>query len=272
MTSMSETNVEQRKAWNGADGDFWVERADRLDAGVANYMEPFLDAAAIQPTDSVLDIGCGSGATTRAAAARAKQVLGVDLSGQLVELGRQRSAGIGNIRFEQADAQVHPFAEGEFDVVISRNGSMFFDDPVAAFGNIRRALKPGGRVVLLAWQPMDDNGWISTFRTILAAGRDLPKPPPEGVHPFSLGDPDRVRLLLGKAGFHDIRLTGLRKAMWFGRDTEDAVDYISNHFGGLIDAEQRDSVLAALRADVAQHQTDRGIEYDSASWLIQATG
>ncbi|WP_037250888.1 class I SAM-dependent methyltransferase [Kibdelosporangium aridum] len=267
---MGETNVEQWKSWNGGEGDFWVERADRLDEGIANYMGDFFGAAAIQPTDNVLDIGCGSGTTTRTAAASAKQVLGVDLSGQMIALARQRSQRIPNIRFEQADAQVHDFAEAAFDVAISRNGSMFFEDPVAAFTNIRHALKPGGRLVLLAWQPMDDNVWLTTFRTILAAGRDLPKPPPDGVHAFSLSDPDRGKALLGKARFDDVKMTGLTRTMYFGRDPEDAAEFIASQFHKLVDAEQRDSVLAALRTDMAKHQTERGVEYDSATWLITA--
>ncbi|WP_246364624.1 class I SAM-dependent methyltransferase [Kibdelosporangium persicum] len=268
---MVETNVEQWKSWNGDDGDFWVERADRLDEGIANYMEPFLAAAAIQPTDHVLDVGCGTGTTTREAAACANEVLGVDLSGQMIALARQRSAGLTNVRFEQADAQVHPFAEGEFDVAVSRNGSMFFEDPVAAFGNIRRALKPGGRLVLLAWQPMDDNVWLTTFRGIMAAGRDLPKPPPDGAHAFSLSDPGRVHPLLDKAGFQDVRMTALSKPMYFGRDPGDAAEFIAGQFAKLIEPERRASVLAALRTDMADHMTARGVEYDSASWLIQAT-
>nr|WP_042186324.1 class I SAM-dependent methyltransferase [Kibdelosporangium sp. MJ126-NF4]CEL17206.1 Methyltransferase [Kibdelosporangium sp. MJ126-NF4]CTQ91564.1 Methyltransferase [Kibdelosporangium sp. MJ126-NF4] len=268
---MDETNVEQRKAWNGPEGDFWVERADRLDAGIANYMEPFLAAAAIQPGDSVLDIGCGTGTTTRAAATRGGEVLGVDLSGQMIALARQRSAGIEGLRFEVADAQVHDFPEAHFDVAISRNGAMFFEDPVEALGNIRRALKPGGRLVLLAWQPMDANVWISTFRTILAAGRDLPKPPPDGVHAFSLSDPERVRILLGKAGFTDVRQTGLTRPMYFGDDPDDAAEFISSQFRKLMDeATSRDEIVAALKADMADHVTERGVEYDSASWLIEA--
>ncbi|MBE1464228.1 class I SAM-dependent methyltransferase [Kibdelosporangium phytohabitans] len=267
---MSETNVDQWKAWNGADGDFWVRRADRLDAGIANYMEPFLGAAAIRPSDHVLDIGCGTGTTTREAAGRGAEALGVDLSGQMIELARRRAEGIAGIRFAQADAQVHEFAAAAYDVAVSRNGSMFFEDPVAAFGNIRRALGPGGRLVLLAWRPMDDNEWISTFRTILAAGRDLPKPPPQGVHPFSLSDPARVKSMLGEAGFVDVRLTPLNRPMFFGEDPDDAAEFVSSQFEKLIEADQRSSVLAALKADMASHTSERGVEYDSAAWLIEA--
>ncbi|ONI70802.1 SAM-dependent methyltransferase [Actinosynnema sp. ALI-1.44] len=267
---MAETNVEQWKAWNGADGDFWVRRADRLDAGIANYMEPFLAAAAIQPSDTVLDIGCGTGTTTRQAAERGGEVLGVDLSAQMIELARQRSEGVAGLRYEQADAQTHEFAEAAYDVAISRNGSMFFEDPVAAFGNIRRALKPGGRLVLLAWQPLDDNAWISTFRTIMAAGRDLPEPQPGGVHAFSLSDPDRVKALLTEAGFAEVRLTGLNETMYFGQDPHDAAEFISSQFEKMIEPADRDSVRTELEADMAVHMTERGVEYDSAAWLIEA--
>ncbi|MCE7001452.1 class I SAM-dependent methyltransferase [Kibdelosporangium philippinense] len=267
---MSETNAEQRAAWNGADGDFWVERADRFDEGMANYMEPFFAAAAIQSTENVLDIGCGNGLTSRVAAASANRVLGVDLSVQMLELARQRSAGIPNVQFEQADAQVYAFAQAEFDVAISRNGSMFFDDPIAVFTNIRRALKRGGRLVLLVWQSIDEHEAISTFRTILAAGRDLPKPPPNAPHPFSLSDPERVHTVLGRAGFDDIRLAGLREPMYVGRDPQDAAEYVTSMFGRLIEEGEQDTVTAALLADMAEHQTSRGVEYGSAAWLISA--
>lgn len=271
MTGMVQTNAEQWKSWNGADGDFWVRRADRLDAGIANYMEPLFAVAAIRPSDHVLDIGCGTGTTTREAARRGAAVLGVDLSGQMIALARERSHGLGGVRFDQADAQVHEFTAAGYDVAISRNGAMFFDDPVAAFGNIRRALKPGGRLVLLAWQPMDDNTWLTTFRAILAAGRDLPKPPPQGAHAFSLSDPARVESLLTDAGFADVRLTGLTRPMYFGEDAADAAEFVSSQFGHLIEADERDEVMAALKADMVLHTTGRGVEYDSASWLIHAT-
>jgi SAM-dependent methyltransferase len=271
------SNADQLTAWDGANGDFWTVRADRFDQGVARFQPKFLAAAAIEPADNVLDIGCGSGTTTRAAARAASRgtVLGVDLSSRMLRLARERAAAeqLTNVTFEQGDAQIHAFPDSHFDVAVSRNGTMFFGDPVAAFKNIARAIKPGGRLVLLAWQALADNDWISTFRTILAAGRTLPVPPPTAPSPFSLSEPDRVRSLLTTAGFADVTLTGLNEPHYFGEDADDAYDFVQDHFGGLandLDPETRTAVLAALRANLAEHQTPEGVLYDSAAWLIEA--
>ena len=146
-------NAEQARAWDGDEGAYWTENADRFDKAVADYHERLLGAAAIGGADRVLDIGCGTGQTTRDAALSAADgvALGVDLSGQMIALARQLAAeqGISNARFEQADAQVHPFTAVAFDVAISRTGTMFFAEPDAAFANIARALRPGGRLAVV---------------------------------------------------------------------------------------------------------------------------
>lgn len=271
------SNADQLTAWDGVNGDFWTVRADRFDQGVARFQPKFLAAAAIEPADNVLDIGCGSGTTTRAAARAASRgtVLGVDLSSRMLRLARERAAAeqLTNVTFEQGDAQIHPLPDSHFDVAVSRNGTMFFGDPAAAFKNIARAIKPGGRLVLLAWQPLADNEWISTFRAILAAGRTLPVPPPTAPSPFSLSDPDRVRSLLTTAGFAEVSLTGLSEPHYVGEDVDDAYDFVQDHFGGLandLDPETKAAALAALRANLAEHQTPEGVLYDSAAWLIEA--
>jgi SAM-dependent methyltransferase len=271
------SNTDQLTAWDGANGDFWTVRADRFDQGVARYQPKLLAAAKIQPTDNVLDIGCGSGTTTRALAHAASRgtALGVDLSSRMLRLARERAAAeqLTNVTFEQGDAQIHAFADDQFDVAVSRNGTMFFGDPVAAFRNIARAIRPGGRLVLLAWQALADNDWIRTVRTILAAGRDLPMPPPGAPSPFSLADPARVRSLLTTAGFGEVTLTGLNEAHYFGKDTEDAYDFVLDHFGGMandLDSETKASALAELRTNLAEHETPEGVLYDSAAWLIEA--
>lgn len=145
---------------------------------------------------------------------------------------------------------------------------MFFGDPAAAFENVVRAIRRGGRMVLLVWQPIERNEWISAFRTALASGRDLPEPPP-----FSFGDPGRVRALLTSAGLSDVRLRGLNEPMYFGRDVDDACDFVSGQFAGLLDgldADGRERALDDLRASMTEHCTDRGVLYDSANWLVEA--
>ncbi|WP_263251965.1 class I SAM-dependent methyltransferase [Saccharopolyspora rosea] len=271
-------NAEQLRAWDGDQGAFWAERAERFDEGVARYHEHLLAAAAVEPAEHVLDIGCGSGKTTRDAARRASggTALGVDLSSRMIELAREHAEreNLANAHFLQADAQVHAFGDERFDLAVSRHGAMFFGDPLAAFGNIGRAVRPGGRLVLLTWQPLDRNEFISAFRTALAAGRDLSTPPPDAPSPFSLSDPDRVRNLLTSAGFTDVRLRGLTEPMYFGRDVDDAFRFVSEQFAGMVqdlDADTRARALDALRASLADHRTDRGVLYDSAAWLVEAT-
>lgn len=269
------TNADQLTAWDGDQGTFWAEHADRIDEAVAAYRKHFLAAAAVEPTATVLDIGCGAGQTTRDAARLASEssALGVDLSSPLLDLARRRAEreGLTNVTFLQADAQVHPFPEQSFDRAISRNGSMFFGDPLAAFTNIARALRPAGRLVLLTWQPPHRNEWLNTFRILFAAGQEQPaldSPPP-----FSLSDPDHVRDLLTSAGFADVGLQGLDEPMYFGRDVDDACDFVSALFSWLLDTHDTDTqarVLDTLRANLADHQTPEGIHYNSAAWLITA--
>jgi SAM-dependent methyltransferase len=271
------SNVEQLRAWDGDQGAYWAARADRFGEGIAGYHGQFLTAAAIDATANVLDIGCGSGQTTRDAARRASagSALGVDLSSRMIELARglAERERLANVTFQQADAQVHPFPEQRFDIAISRHGTMFFGDPPAAFTNIARAMRPGGRLILLTWQPQRRNQWHSTFRTAFAAGRKLPTPPPDAPGPFSLSDPDRVRGLLTSAGFVDVRLHGLSEPRYFGRDVDDACQFIVGQLAWMmddLDADARAGAIDALRASLADHQTDRGVLYDSATWLVEA--
>jgi SAM-dependent methyltransferase len=277
VLSTDPANLEQQRAWNGETGDFWVSQAERLNEGVAGYLGHFFEVAALGRDADVLDIGCGSGQTTREAARRAPggTAFGVDLSSPLIELARRlaEQENVANARFEQADAQSRPFPERSVDIAISRNGTMFFGDPAAAFANIGRALRPDGRLVLMTWQPFERNDWIRTFFAVLSAGRDVPPPPPDAPGPFALSDPGRMRDLLTSAGFVDVRLRGVAEPMYFGPDPDDAGRFVSAQFAWLLrdlDAGARARALDALRRDMAGHHTERGVLYDSAAWLVEA--
>lgn len=176
------SNAQQLAAWNGDQGAYWASHAEQFEAAVAGDDRHLFAAAAINPGERVLDIGCGSGRTTFAAARGAAPglALGVDLSARMIDVARQAAQreGLPNARFVQADAQIHPFPEQTFDGAISRTGAMFFGDPVAAFTNIARAMCPDGRLILLVWQPFDRNEYIVAITTALAAGRDFPPPRP----------------------------------------------------------------------------------------------
>jgi SAM-dependent methyltransferase len=271
------SNARQVDAWDGNEGAFWTSQAQRFDETLANCHGPFLDAAAINRGDDVLDVGCGTGQATRDAAriATSGSVRGVDLSSQMIEFARNTAAeeGLDNVVFQQGDAQVYPFEPAAFDAVISRMGSMFFGDPVAAFTNIYRALRPGGRLTLLTWNDINENEWLTEFRSAMAVGRDLPTPPPDAPSPFAFCDPDRVSTILGTAGFVDVTFEALREPMCFGPDPEGAFDFVRELTGWMLeglDSAGRDAALAALRSTITEHINDNGVTYQSATWIVQA--
>ncbi|MGH9274868.1 MAG: class I SAM-dependent methyltransferase [Acidimicrobiales bacterium] len=270
------SNVEQLRAWDGDEGAYWADHAEYFDRSVAAYDERLFAAAAIGERERVLDVGCGTGLTTREAAraASAGSAFGVDLSSRMLDYARRRAAdeGVTNVTFEQVDAQIHPFEPGAYDVAISRTAAMFFGDHVAAFDNIGRALRSGGRLVLVTWQPLAGNEWLREISGALAAGRDLPAPPPD-AGPFSLSDPNRVRTLLTGAGFAEVELEGTTAGMWFGNDADDAHRFVLGLMGwmleGLDDA-GRTRASDALHATMVAHATPDGVLFESAAWTTKA--
>lgn len=270
-------NEAQRDAWDGDTGAYWADHIERFEAASAAYGPAFLDAAAVTAGETVLDVGCGAGRATLdlAPAAAPGTVTGIDLSTRLLTIARARAAaaGLDNVTFVHADAQVHPFPAGATDLVVSRHGTMFFADPAAAFTNLARALRPGGRMVLLTWRGIEHQEWLRTFLTVLAAGREVTFPPPHGPSPLSLSDPDRVRALLEGAGFADVELDAHRAPMVFGADPDDALGYVAGMQSGLLDdldPAARADALAALRADLVAHHEAHGVRYDSATWIVRA--
>ena len=224
-------------------------------------------------------MGCGTGESSIdvARAASAGSVLGVDLSARMLDLARWRSqdAGATNVEFLQADAQVHPFAAEAFDLAVSRFGAMFFNDPAAAFANIGRAVRPGGRLAMLSWQELARNEWLVAIRTALAAGRALPTPPPNAPGPFGLSEPDGVRRILAEAGFAGIEIETVEEPLRFGADAEDAWAFVRTlgivrGLTGGLDDEIKAHALDALQAVLAEHETAEGVLFGAAAWLISA--
>ncbi|HLU59202.1 MAG TPA: class I SAM-dependent methyltransferase [Pseudonocardia sp.] len=271
MSEVDPANADAATAWDGPTGDVWADHADSFDAGVARYLPHLVEAAAIEPTMHVLDVGCGNGLTTREAARRAASATGVDLSTRMLDVARRRAAeeGIANVSFVRADVQIADLGEARYDRNISRNGVMFFADPVAAFANLARAVTPDGRLVLQVWQPMSENPWFTDFRRAVPS----PVPPPDGPGPFALGDPDRVRSVLTAAGFAEPELRGVREPMYYGPDVATADRYVSAMLGGPLgelDEAARAEARAALRATLADHLGPDGVTYPSAMWIITA--
>lgn len=272
-------NVEMAKAWDGEEGDQWTEYADFYEAAGTRIWDRVLEISPIAPADRVLDVGCGTGVSTRAAGhlASAGAVLGVDLSARMLEEAkrRARAEGLTNVEFLQGDAQVHPFEPQSFDLAISDFGAMFFAEPVAAFRNVAAALRPGGRLGLVTWQEMVKNEWLMAIRGALAAGRDLPAPPTGAPGPFGLADANDVRRILDEAGFGEVELEPVHEPMCFGADADDAWNFVGNmgivHWlsSGLDDATKA-QVMADLRALVVAHDTGDGVLFDSAAWVVTA--
>ena len=271
------SNDAQRGAWDGDAGAFWADQADRFDRTIAAYDDDLHTAAAVEPADRVLDVGCGTGHTARRAARAAPtgSVLGVDLSAAMLDVARRRATeeGITNVAFLQADAQVHPFERGAFDVVVSRTGTMFFGRPDVAFANLAGALRPGGRIVLLAWQAAERNEWIRELSGALSAGRDRSGPPPGAPGPFALADADRVRALLSGAGFTHVDVEARSARMWFGADVDDAERFVGGLLGWMLDGldeEGRADARRALRCSLAAHADGDAVRYGSATWIVRA--
>ncbi len=275
---MTIANVEMAAAWDGHEGDVWAEHAEHYDMTGRRIWKAFLDRRPISERDRVLDVGCGAGRSTLDAArlAPAGHALGVDLSARMLERARERSAAgrITNVRFVQADAQVHPF-DDTFDVAISSFGAMFFADPVAAFGNIGGALRPGGRLAILAWRELARNEWLTVLREALALGRDLPQPPASAPGPFGLADTDHVRRVLDAAGFEAAHLEPIEEPVNFGANADDAFSFVRTLgiVEGLtkdLDADMKAQALEQVQRALKAHDTGDGVLVGSSAWLITA--
>lgn len=272
-------NTEQLAAWDGDEGEHWTMHAEHYDSAVRVYSRRLADAAAVGAGEHVLDLGCGCGATTRdaARAARDGTALGIDLSSQMLERARLRSSeeGLANVSFVHGDAQVHEFGPDSFDVVISRFGSMFFADPIAAFTNVACATRPGGRVVLVAWQALERNEWLTALRGALAQGRELPTPPPDAPGPLAFADPARVRMILTGAGYRDVEAEAVDAEFWVGADPDDAFAWVTGVgiVRGLLQdlsPAQQDAALRDLRSVIAAHAGPDGVLFGSSTWVYRA--
>jgi SAM-dependent methyltransferase len=255
--------------------------ASLFDEEVRPHNERFRAAAAVGPRDRVLDVGCGTGESTREAAraAAAGRVVGVDVAEPVLAVARQRTAreGLRNVCYLRADAQTWLFAPETFDLCLSRFGVMFFADPIAAFTNIGRALRPGGRLVLLVWQARDRNEWSTAVRgAILGDRQDAPAASaPPGADPFSLGDPAATTAVLERSGFAGVGFTDVHEPVYYGPDVEAAAEFVLGlrEPAGLLagmDAPAAERARRRLRALLAAHHDGRGVYFDSRAWIITA--
>lgn len=275
-------------AWRSTASESWLVHAGRLAEMLEPVHEPLFRFAALQPGERVLDVGCGRGTTARRAASEAGaagSVLAVDVADSLIDAARSTSvrAGSAPIEWTVGDAQRIEFQPASIDVVVSRFGVMFFDDPVAAFANLRSAVRTGGRLSVVTWQPRDASpfqaaGHDAAVRALRAHGYE-PEPADPAAGPFSFGVAERVHEVFGGAGWIDVEVHPVEMPLYFGgpgASADDAVDVALGMAGwkqllSAFDNAARGVVAEALREVYARHHDGTGVRLDAAITVLTAS-
>jgi len=277
------TNQEQIRYWNEQGGPRWVQLQQKLDAQIGPLGLVALQRATIQPGARVVDVGCGCGQTSLELAELVGPngfVLGIDISQPMLNRARdrQQELGVTNLEFRTADAQTHQFDRERFDIAFSRFGVMFFEDPTAAFRNLRTALRPNGRLTFLCWQALDKNAWANV--PLKAALQHVPPPPPPvpgAPGPFAFADPERVRQILTNAGFTAVHCEPYEAVLSMGgaATVDEAVEF-SLEIGPvarlLADADTvtRTRVAQSVREALTLYARSEGVQLPAAVWIVQA--
>lgn len=275
-------NEGQARAWNGGESVHYVDHADRYDRQLAPFTEALLDQLRASPHGALLDVGCGCGALTLAAAGIADSATGIDISGPLTEVAseRARTAQAENVGFVVADAQTHAFVPGTFDLVASQFGLMFFDDPPGAFSNLRRALAPGGRLAFICWQHLSDNEWLTVLAHEVAKCAEVPEfgGLSRGAGMFALQDQEETAALLEGAGFSQVAFESLSPTMLIGGGgtVEESMEFL---FGmgmargllGLAAPDEQAGIVDAVRSSfVERYAPGVGVRLGAGAWLVTA--
>jgi SAM-dependent methyltransferase len=255
----------------------WAEVRELLELQLAPLGRRAQEALAPKHGESVLDIGCGGGTTAldlAHAVAPDGTVVGVDLSAAVLAFAQSAAKGNERVRFVQADAQMYPFEPASFDAAFSRFGVMFFNDPIAAFGNIRRSLRPSGRLAFVCWRTLEENSLDNL--PLRAASVHLPPQPacdPEAPGPFAFANPDRVHDILERAGFVKIEITAHDEQV--GSGDLNSMLAVCSRVGALgkilrENPEFRAVTLPAVRSALAAHDGPDGVKLKAATWVVTA--
>lgn len=274
-------NEDQIEAWNGEVGRKWLRLEQGVEAVAADVSDALLERAALVPGDRVLEVGCGGGGLSlrlAQAVGPGGRVLGLDVSAPLLARAEARRAGAGlsQLAFQEGDAQTAALPEGEFTHLVSQFGVMFFADPVAAFANLRRALRPGGRALLAAQGPLAENPFFALGRAVAVARLGLPPPAPDGPGPFAFADRDKVVGLLAAAGFAGVRAEA-RPSVYRAASLDEVVEMAMQlgPGGSLLRVkggteEDRAAVREGLRGAFAAFATPEGVAIPGRFNLFEA--
>ena len=281
MTPSQSFNEDQRARWNGIDGEYWASNQDRLDRTLAPVTGPLLAFAAPRAGTTVIDVGCGCGATSvelARAVGPSGRVVGIDVSGPMLALAAERLRPFANATCLLGDAAELPLGDLGAELIVSRFGVMFFGDPVAAFANLRTGLAAGGRLRFACWRPIQENPWLQIpLHAIYEHAPRLPKPDPEEPGPFSFSDTARVTRILTAAGFTAPSFTPLDIQMDIaaGGTLEDAVIQ-SSAMGpakrALADHPDyiRAAAMESIRCALTPYASGAGVKLPGAVWLVAA--
>jgi ubiquinone/menaquinone biosynthesis C-methylase UbiE len=272
-------NREQFANWNGESGANWVANADQRDAALAPVLDALMDAAGLEAGQRVLDVGCGCGATTLAAAKEvgaSGHAVGLDLSESMLDVARRRAthANTANVEFLSGDVQVYDLGRDAFDVVLSRFGTMFFNDPVAAFSNLAAALSDNGRLCIVTWQPFVANEWLSVpFAALLRYG-SMPNLG-DGPGMFSQSEPKAIRATLEQAGFAKVTVAPSEMRLLVGRTVDEALRYVTGTGIGravlaTIAPEEQTAALDAVTDVLSEHADSSGVHLPGAILITTA--
>ena len=272
----------QAEYWNDAGGVSWVDGQALLDAQLAQFGALAIEAAAVQPGEVVLDVGCGCGATTEELSSlvgTSGRVVGLDVSAPMLARAKERLSGR-PVELLLGDAATFALPAGSFDVLFSRFGVMFFEAPLAAFTQLRGALKPGGRVAMVVWQSPSANAWATVP---IEAVADIVKPPALGgtgePGPFSLSDHDAVSTMLRAAGYTDVDLTGheMDVTVGGGLPLPAAVAFTLDHgpvrrvlASASASAEVRAAATERVAAALSPYDGPLGVRMPAAVWVVTA--
>ncbi|MBO6526364.1 class I SAM-dependent methyltransferase [Erythrobacter sp.] len=266
--------------WTGQVGNVWAAEWQRTDRSFTPVTHRLLEAARSQDFAQALDIGCGAGelAVSLAVEAPSARVIGVDVSDELLAIARERGDALPNLRFELCDAAAWTPGEGERpDLLVSRHGVMFFDDPVAAFAHIAGEAAPGANLIFSCFRERGENAWVRELASALPPGEG-PKPDPNAPGPFAFGNRDRVAGILADAGWREIDFEPIDYPMLAG-EGPGAVDEALSYFLRIgpaaravasLEGKQREDALAGLRNVMERNLSDTRVTLPAACWIVTA--
>jgi SAM-dependent methyltransferase len=285
MSIDTSANREQIEFWNGESGQRWAERDNVMAAMLAPVTEALLQHAEIDGCQRALDIGCGGGSGTEQLARHlgpSARILGVDISEPMLAVARARMDAdpvlAHAVDFIHADATLYPFEPGSYDLLFSRFGVMFFEEPIRAFSNMASALAPSAHVAFTCWQPPSENPWVTLpLKAALAHVPPPEKPDPRAPGPFAFADPDWVREILSGAGLADIELTPatFEMAHGAGGSVEQSVREMLTlgpvaRLLAEVDEDTREKIYADATVLLGEHFSEGKIRLPGAIWMVTA--